>query len=253
MNDNILLKSIFPIALENGDGWVHETRGTAYLLHYNGTRFIVTAWHCIRNIIKHCYAKIGIIDDNNISHDMIKSVIEENCSFGFTGAPNCWRIPINFVHRAIEKNVGKIFDILFLCIDEERLKNNKGTSLSGIEALNLSTQPLRIGSKYKIYGYPDAEMDKENKIIRLSSRYLCLINIKSENVEELELEQGLLSFEQNDCHATFNGYSGGAVLDGNNDVLGMIIRASDDEKCVRFITSRTLIRMLQQITQQDSE
>ena len=96
-------------------------------------------------------------------------------------------------------------------------------------------------------------MDKENKIIRLSSRYLCLIKIKSENVEELELEQGLLSFEQNDCHATFNGYSGGAVLDDNNDVLGMIIRASDDEKCVRFITSRTLIRMLQQITQQDSE
>ena len=246
MNEDALLKSVFPIALENGDGRVQDFRGTAFLLNYGSFKFVVTAWHCIRNIIKKRYKNWGIINDNTITEDMVRTVIEKHCSFGFTKSDNCWRIPINGVPAVVEKHIGKRLDITLLCIDEESFAKKNDTSLAEIEPLQLSNQNLYIGKKYRIAGYPDAMRDEENKIIRLGWRYLTLIDIEPENVDKLELEQGLLAFESDDTHAKFNGYSGGVVLDDEDGIVGMIIRAPDEEKVVRFITSRMIDRILHQ-------
>ena len=238
-----LLKSIFNIALENGDGNVGNFAGSAFLLNYGGNNYVVTAWHCIRNIIKYRYQRYGIITDNNITFEMINEVIEKNISFGFTSS-GCLRIPINSVVNILEKNTGNRADILVLCVDQNEIASLKNTNLSELLPLQLSKNKLIKGNQYKIAGFPDCRR-KNNKLV-LESKYLTLSGIEQQNVDTFTLEQGLLSFEQGDSHATFNGYSGGVVLDDDGNVLGMIIAAPDQERVVRFITSNILQQIFYQ-------
>lgn len=238
-----LLKSVFNIALENGDGNIGNFAGSAFLLNYGGNNYVVTAWHCIRNIIQYKYQKQGIITDNNITSEMIRGVIEKNISFGYTN-PGCLRIPINSVVNILEKNTGNRADILVLCVDQNEIDALKNTNLSELLPLQLSRNKLIKGNQYKIVGFPDCR--RQNSKLVLESKYLTLSDIEQQNVDTFTLEQGLLSFKQGDSHAIFNGYSGGVVLDNDGNVLGMIVTASDQERVVRFITSNILQQIFYQ-------
>lgn len=246
-NRQKLLRSIFPIALENGSGYAWGTAGTAFVINFMGYKFILTAWHCIESIILKT-KKYQITNKFQITNGMIRETIEDHVFFGIIKTQKqIYRIPINAFFVGRDKN-GNFSDIIILKIDDkfDELTKNENCSLSDIEALELSSSELRQGDKYTLCGYPNCSSGPcDNRYIGLlECRTRVLKRILSTGSTESLLQDAELDYMDVDSHEVIVGCSGGPILDENERVIGMAYEARDDDKVIRFITSDSIEMVL---------
>lgn len=247
-NFEILKKSTFPVIIEDGNGVPKLQTGTGFILNYAGDYYVLTAWHCISSVIKKVYS---LYDDFSITNEDIKYIIEKYIFFGaIESAKDIYRIPLNQVYCAIE-SIGNRADILICRVDMESFINKKNTSLEDLNPLELYNGNLNINSEYHVWGYPQRLTKITDKHTKTSLEHRCLRLVKINPLQNnpLIFETGILDFSlTKDTFSRLEGFSGGAITNGNAQVVGLAYEITNDKE-MRFITINSIQYMLQEIIQ----
>ena len=248
VNRDILLKSVFPVIIEDGHGVPKLQTGTGFILNYGGFSYVLTAWHCISSFIRKAY---GLTDDYNITGDDIRDVIEKYIFFGaIKSEQSIYRIPLDQVYSAVEP-IGNRADIFICKVDMESLTTDKkeNSSLNELYPLELYSRNLYIGAEYHVWGYPQRFTKIEDDDVKVSfeHRYLRLEKINPAQNNPLTFETGILDFSSTkDTYSTLEGFSGGAVTNDCNQVVGLAYEITNDKK-MHFITANSIHYMIQKI------
>ena len=219
-----LTQHIRQVLFENELTYRFSGQGTCFLLQFNNRFFAITAKHVIN---KYSSQQIRIIINP-------KSASKMKC---------CFEIEQPFCYKSDDSIVQEFEDFVVIPIDGNDLNQTERELFFLYRPVNDScfcstnTNPLIIA------GFPDDNQNIDYEKQQIEGQAMILLG------KQIETRDNDLTYKLSVKHdaklSTFSGFSGSPVFscsaNGNNKIIGMVLRGHPENKIFRFLDIRAII------------